>query len=43
VYKTWWFWTIIGVVAVGAGLGVAAGAGAFKKTQDAPCVGTCGG
>lgn len=43
VYKTWWFWTIIGVVAVGAGLGVAAGAGAFKKTQDAPCVGICGG
>jgi hypothetical protein len=43
VYKTWWFWTIMGVVAVGAGLGVAAGAGVFKKTQDAPCVGTCGG
>jgi tetratricopeptide (TPR) repeat protein len=43
VYKTWWFWTIIGAVAVGAGIGVAAAAGAFKKTQDAPCVGTCGG
>jgi hypothetical protein len=43
VYKRWWFWTIMGAAAVGAGLGVAAAAGAFKKTQDAPCTGLCGG
>ena len=45
VYKRWWFWTLIGAVAVGAGLGVAAAAGAFTKTKDAPCTAgvTCGG
>lgn len=44
VYTRWWFWTIIGAAAVGAGLGIAAAAGAFTKTQDAACIGaTCGG
>jgi hypothetical protein len=43
VYKTWWFWTLIGAAAVGAGLGVAAAAGVFTKTKDAPCTGLCGG
>ena len=37
VYTRWWFWTVIGVVAVGAGLGVAAATGAFKSSKDAPC------
>jgi tetratricopeptide (TPR) repeat protein len=36
VYGHWWFWALIaGVVA--AGVGVAAVAGAFTKTQDGPC------
>ena len=36
VYGRWWFWALIaGVVA--AGVGVAAAAGAFTKTQDASC------
>jgi tetratricopeptide (TPR) repeat protein len=36
VYGRWWFWALIaGVVA--AGVGVAAAAGAFNKTQDASC------
>jgi hypothetical protein len=26
-YKTWWFWTAAGVVAVGAGTAIALGAG----------------
>jgi hypothetical protein len=26
VYKKWWFWTIIGAVAVGAGVGIYFGA-----------------
>jgi len=45
VYKKWWFWTIIGAVAVGAGLGVAAAAGAFTKTENASCPAgvNCGG
>lgn len=38
VYTRWWFWTIVGAAAVGAGLGIAAATGAFTKTQDAPCM-----
>jgi tetratricopeptide (TPR) repeat protein len=43
-YKKWWFWTVIGGVVLG-GLGIAAAAGAFTKTQDAACMAplTCGG
>jgi len=37
VYTRWWFWTIVGAVAVGAGLGIAAASGAFTKTSDATC------
>ncbi len=37
VYTRWWFWTIVGAVAVGAGLGIAAATGAFTKTADATC------
>ena len=42
LYGHWWFWALIGGV-VAAGVGVAAAAGAFTKTQDAPCPGgfTC--
>jgi hypothetical protein len=45
IYKKWWFWTIVGAVAVGAGLGVAAAAGVFTKTENASCPAgvTCGG
>jgi hypothetical protein len=44
VYKKWWFWTLIGGAVVG-GIGIAAAAGAFTKTQDASCMAplTCGG
>jgi hypothetical protein len=38
VYTRWWFWTIVGAAAVGAGLGIAAATGAFTKTQDAGCM-----
>lgn len=37
VYTRWWFWTIVGAAAVGAGLGIAAATGAFTKTQNADC------
>jgi Tetratricopeptide repeat len=36
IYERWWFWAIIGGVAV-AGLGGAAAAGVLTKSQDAPC------
>ena len=36
-YTRWWFWTIVGVAAVGAGLGIAAATGAFTKTQEPGC------
>lgn len=36
VYGRWWFWAIV-VGVVGAGLGVAAAAGAFTKTENATC------
>ena len=44
VYKKWWFWTLIGGAVVG-GLGIAAAAGAFTKSQDASCMAPvkCGG
>jgi hypothetical protein len=44
VYKKWWFWTLIGGAVVG-GIGIAAAAGAFTKTQDASCMAPvkCGG
>jgi len=35
-YTRWWFWTLVGGVAV-AGLGVAFAAGAFTRTQDGTC------
>jgi hypothetical protein len=37
IYTRWWFWTIVGAAAVGAGLGIAAASGAFTTTKDAPC------
>jgi tetratricopeptide (TPR) repeat protein len=36
VYGRWWFWALI-AAGVAAGVGVAAAAGAFTKTQDASC------
>lgn len=44
VYKKWWFWTLIGGAVIG-GVGIAAAAGAFTKTQDAACMAPvkCGG
>jgi tetratricopeptide (TPR) repeat protein len=32
----WWFWTLIGLGVAGAGVGVAAGLGAFNSTELAP-------
>jgi hypothetical protein len=37
IYEKWWFWAIV-AGAVGAGVGVAAAAGAFTHTVDAPCM-----
>jgi tetratricopeptide (TPR) repeat protein len=37
VYQKWWFWTLIGGAAIAAGVGIAAAAGVFTKTQNAPC------
>jgi hypothetical protein len=37
VYTRWWFWTIVGAAAVGAGLGIAAATGVFTKTQEPGC------
>jgi len=37
VYTRWWFWTIVGAAAVGAGLGIAAATGAFTKTNEPDC------
>ena len=36
ITSRWWFWAIV-VGVVGAGVGVAAAAGAFTHTQDASC------
>jgi tetratricopeptide (TPR) repeat protein len=43
VFSRWWFWTIVGAAAIGAGIGIAAATGAFTKTKDAGCPGdfTC--
>ena len=43
IYEKWWFWAIV-AGAVGAGVGVAAAAGAFTHTVDASCrtLYTCG-
>jgi len=38
VYMRWWFWTIVGAAAVGAGIGIAAATGAFTTTKNADCV-----
>jgi tetratricopeptide (TPR) repeat protein len=38
VYTRWWFWTIVGAVAVGAGLGIAGATGAFTRTQEGSCM-----
>jgi len=38
VYTRWWFWTLVGAVAVGAAAGVAAATGAFTKTRDGACL-----
>lgn len=35
IYKRWWFWTGLGVIA--AGVGIAAAGGAFTSYRDAPC------
>ena len=37
IYSKWWFWTLIGGAAIAAGVGIAAAAGVFTKTQNAPC------
>jgi tetratricopeptide (TPR) repeat protein len=39
IYARWWFWTLVGAAAVGAGLGIAAATGAFTTTKDASCAG----
>lgn len=36
IYDRWWFWALIGG-AVAVGVGAAAAAGVFTKTQDASC------
>ena len=36
IYGRWWFWAIV-VGVIGAGVGVAAAAGAFTKTENASC------
>lgn len=36
IYERWWFWTLVGG-AVAIGLGAAAAAGVFTRTQDATC------
>jgi tetratricopeptide (TPR) repeat protein len=37
ITSKWWFWTLIGGAAVAAGVGIAAAAGVFTTTQNAPC------
>jgi tetratricopeptide (TPR) repeat protein len=37
IYTKWWFWTLAGAVAIGAGVGIAAATGAFNKTENANC------
>ncbi len=38
VYTRWWFWTLVGAVAVGAAAGIAAATGAFTTTRDGVCL-----
>jgi hypothetical protein len=38
VYTRWWFWTVVGAVAVGSAAGIAAATGAFTKTRDGVCL-----
>jgi len=38
VYTRWWFWTLVGAVAVGGAVGIAAAKGAFTRTRDADCM-----
>jgi tetratricopeptide (TPR) repeat protein len=38
VYERWWFWAIVGG-AIAAGLGAAAAAGVFTRTQEGSCAG----
>ncbi len=40
LYAKWWFWAVVGGAVLG-GLGIAAAAGAFTTTKDAPCSGEC--
>jgi tetratricopeptide (TPR) repeat protein len=37
IYTKWWFWTLVGAVAAGAAVGIAAATGAFNKTENATC------
>ena len=36
IEEQWWLWTLVGLGVVGAGVGVAAGLGAFNTTELAP-------
>ncbi len=36
VYRRWWFWTLIGLVVVGAGVGVGVGVGASGGIEEPP-------
>ena len=38
LYTRWWFWTLVGAAAVGAGLGIAAATGMLTKTQEGSCL-----
>ena len=38
VYTRWWFWTLVGAAAIGAGLGIAAATGMLTKTQEGSCL-----
>ena len=38
VYTRWWFWTLVGAVAVGTAAGIAAATGAFTTTRDGVCM-----
>jgi tetratricopeptide (TPR) repeat protein len=37
IYTRWWFWTLVGAAAVGAGLGIAAATGMLTTTQEGSC------
>lgn len=42
IHEQWWFWTILAVVLVGAGLGVGLGVGLSQDTVQEPFPGTGG-